>query len=1325
MADSAWIEAMQDELHQFDRLKVWELVDKPFGKMVIKLKWLWKNKKDEDQTVIRNKARLVAKGYAQEERAHKSFPIYQMDVKTAFLNGPLKEEVYVAQPEGTGDQPKDNPKVRNTVLRLSRDEIVYGNNCQHKIELTLEQSQQEQYLIESQQPAIQNSNSSAQQNALILSMIKQLRTQVANCTKINLENKSVNNTLTAELERYKEQVKVLNEGHNVDLRSNDNVSDSRAHSIDIDRLKQTLSEHLKEKDSLMQTVSLLKDDFKKEESRNIDREIALEKRIKQLDNIKAQQLEPKLYVGDIIEKTNPIVIPDSEETLMLAEESRSKMLLKQKDPIMLEKKVNTTPVDYAALNQLYKDFETRFVPQTELSAEQAFWSQNSVNSPEPILSSRPTIVEVPKELPKVSMVNTSLKKLKHHLAGFDVVVKERTTPTAITEGSWGFEHTKACFRDEIIPFVKALKDLFNTFNQYLVDELSEVQNVFHQMEQAVEQHRLESKTFEVKMNQVLNENERLLEQVLSKDIVNIIVNSSVNNASVNVHECEKCLQLETELQTDFIEKEIYDKLFKSFTTLEKHCISLEVDSQLNQEIFQRDNSVSNQSAPSFDQLFELNELNAQSQEKDTVIKKLKERINALSGKKNKDTIKQELEEIETINIELDHRVTKLIAENEHLKQTYKQLYDSIKPARIQSKERYDDLINQVNIKSVEISDLNARLQEKVLVITALKNDLRKLKGKDLANNAVTQHTIDPEMLKIDVEYLNPRLLNNRSVHSNYIKHTQEEAAILREIVEQGKLQNPLNTSLDSACKYTKQIQELLVLIGQTCPRFNNSSGKLVAVTPSNLVSNKPMLSSTGVKPSTSASGSQPSGNTKKDKIRQTPSSTQKNKVEAHPRKVKSSLKNKDCVVESKGTAHVQHSKLNANSKLKCVKCNGCMLSANHDLCVLDFINNVNARNKSKSVKKRNVCPLTRITTTAEVPLRKPTALESDTPKPVVTLVYSRKPKTNVPVRNLRLGMLISRVYYVERLGHNLFFIGQFCDSNLEVAFCQHTCFIRNLEGIDRLTGSRGNNLYTLSLGDMMASSPICLLSKASKTKSWLWHRRLSHLNFGAINHLASHGLVRGLPKLKFEKDHFVNGKKYILVIVHDYSRFTWVKFLRSKDEAPDFIIKFLKMIQVWLKVTVQRIRTNNGTEFVNQTLREYYEKIGISYETSVARSPQQNGVVERRNRTLIEAACTMLIYAKAPLFLWAEVVATACYTQNHSIIRLRHDKTPYELLHDKPPDLSFSMYLVHFAIRQMIVRTWVSYNQKLILVFSLVMHPQRKHFEFTTDVPDESLKQFM
>nr|GFA13937.1 integrase, catalytic region, zinc finger, CCHC-type, peptidase aspartic, catalytic [Tanacetum cinerariifolium] len=214
------------------------------------------------------------------------------------------------------------------------------------------------------------------------------------------------------------------------------------------------------------------------------------------------------------------------------------------------------------------------------------------------------------------------------------------------------------------------------------------------------------------------------------------------------------------------------------------------------------------------------------------------------------------------------------------------------------------------------------------------------------------------------------------------------------------------------------------------------------------------------------------------------------------------------------------------------------------------------------------------------------------------------------IRDYQIGnVTISRVYYVEGLGHNLFSIGQFCDSDLEVAFRQHACFIRNLEGVDLLTCSLGNNLYTLSLQDMMASSLICLVSKASKTESWLWHRRLSHLNFGAINHLARHGLVRGLSKLKFEKVHLcsacaigkstkkthkpkskdtnqeklyllhmdlcglmrvesINGKKYILVIVNDYSRLTWVKFLRSKDETPMFIIKFLKMIQVRLNVPV-------------------------------------------------------------------------------------------------------------------------------------------------------------
>ncbi|GJR41190.1 hypothetical protein Tco_1216874 [Tanacetum coccineum] len=212
-----------------------------------------------------------------------------------------------------------------------------------------------------------------------------------------------------------------------------------------------------------------------------------------------------------------------------------------------------------------------------------------------------------------------------------------------------------------------------------------------------------------------------------------------------------------------------------------------------------------------------------------------DKLNTAKNDKSKCTVKdfEDLEEIETINIELDHRVSKLIAENEHLKQTYKQLYDSIKPARIRSKEQCDDLINQVNLKSVEISDLNASLQEKVLEITALKDDLRKLKGKALVDNAVTKHTIDPEMLKIDVEPITPKLLNKKTAHSAYIKHTQEEATVLRDLVEHVKSKYPLDHSLESACRYAKLIQELLTHISKTCPSVNNTDGKLVAVTPKN------------------------------------------------------------------------------------------------------------------------------------------------------------------------------------------------------------------------------------------------------------------------------------------------------------------------------------------------------------------------------------------------------------------------------------------------------------------------------------------------------------
>nr|GEW13633.1 hypothetical protein [Tanacetum cinerariifolium] len=406
------------------------------------------------------------------------------------------------------------------------------------------------------------------------------------------------------------------------------------------------------------------------------------------------------------------------------------------------------------------------------------------------------------------------------------------------------------------------------------------------------------------MNKVLNENERLLEKVISKDILNIVVNSTLNNAYEPMHECERFVKLETELQKDFIKKEIYDILFKRYTTFEKHCISLKVATQLEQEFFQRDNSFSQQSVSSFDQLFKINELNAQSQKKDMIIKKLKERIKSLSGNIKEDKIKQELEEIETINIELDHR----------------------------------------------------------------------------------------------------------------------------------------------------------------------------------------------------------------------------------------------------NTVSVQNSKSIVNSDLQCVTCNGCLFSDNHDSCVLEFINNVNARVKSKTFTiVGNTCPLTRITTTAIVPLRKPIILESSPPKPVVTLVYSRKPKES---RNNVVQII-------------LWYLDSGCSKHMTGDRSQLTNFVNKFMGT-----------------------------------------------------------------VKFGNDHM---EKII----------------------GNSVIQTLKLL------------------FVNTPASFAILKVGISHETSVAHSSQQNSVIERRNHMLIKAARTMLIYAQAPLFLWAEAVATACYTKNHSIVHIHHDKTPYELLHGKLPDLSF------------------------------------------------------
>nr|GEU94869.1 hypothetical protein [Tanacetum cinerariifolium] len=284
---------------------------------------------------------------------------------------------------------------------------------------------------------------------------------------------------------------------------------------------------------------------------------------------------------------------------------------------------------------------------------------------------------------------------------------------------------------------------------------------------------------------------------------------------------------------------------------------------------------------------------------------------------------------------------------------------------------------------------------------------------------------------------------------------------------------------------------------------------------------------------------------------------------------------------------------NVKSKVVCAMCKQCLNSVNHDVCLLNYVNGMTSRGKKQ---------------TANVSINE--KQKKQIPKVKKTKKVGSIERLASPTPSKHRSFL--RVYYVEGVGHNLFSVGQFCDSDLEVAFRRNACFIRNLECVDLLSGNRTTNLYTINLHEMASAFPICLMAHATSTKSWLWHQRLSHLNFDTINDLAKNDLVSGLPTFKYHKEHL----------------------------CPSF-------------------------------LKEYFDNVGISHQVSSVRTPQQNRVVERRNQTLRDVSRTMLIFSRAPLFLWAEAIDTACFTQNRSIIHRRFKKTPYELINGKKPDISF------------------------------------------------------
>ncbi|GJX56391.1 retrovirus-related pol polyprotein from transposon TNT 1-94 [Tanacetum coccineum] len=465
------------------------------------------------------------------------------------------------------------------------------------------------------------------------------------------------------------------------------------------------------------------------------------------------------------------------------------------------------------------------------------------------------------------------------------------------------------------------------------------------------------------------------------------------------------------------------------------------------------------------------------------------------------------------------------------------------------------------------------------LITGRIPDCRRKEVENVAQIPIAT-TVAPGMFKLDLDPLAPRLLQNREAHTYYLKHTQEQADILRGIIKQAKAKYPIDNALDLACKHATRIQGSLVYVRDTCPNAIKLNEKKVAITPMNKVKkvrfSEPLTSSSNIKQVESSKTSD--SNT--PVLSSTGLNNKKNKVEAQPSKVNKKNHVKEPICDD----NVKHTMLHVNSQLIYVKCKQCMFDAKHDVCFLDIVNDVNMHAKSKSKSKKsqvqniwkptgkvftdvglkwkptgrfftivgNSCPLTRFTPNPIVPLKETTYNSVETPKPEIK-VYSRRPKQIKSVGSCKKAKIVE-----SKTANN----------------------------------SKPNHLWGSNDTEVPSSSSL----------------------------------------------------------IND-------RLLRSV---------FYQKHQI--------LRAGYGTigyRILTSSVRDFYENVGISHQTSIARTPQQNGIVERQNQTLVEAARTMLIFLKAPLFLWAEAINTACYTQNRSLICLRYNKTPYEMMHYKKPDLSF------------------------------------------------------
>ncbi|GJW04742.1 retrovirus-related pol polyprotein from transposon TNT 1-94 [Tanacetum coccineum] len=640
----------------------------------------------------------------------------------------------------------------------------------------------------------------------------------------------------------------------------------------------------------------------------------------------AKKAQPALYDGDELLKPHhvPVIVPSSEEELELAEATRNKLHVKMNDSACVEKRVNITPPNYSKEN-----FMATFTPQTQLTPEQVFWSLDlakrkaeelKANAP-PLPVLPPATVYppntpvhlVPRTLPTTSQVNIGLYVITQLFWDFEKTCKKRITPTGITEGERGFEQTKRCYLTEVIPFFNLLKEHFEGIQKSLVTEVRAMKAVFENLEAEVDQNEIDLKSGEIERKNLLITNENLIAECLSKDVFYTATDSVLNVSRFSdMHDAftiaqKRIADLESENFNlrNKIQNDDHDSMIKHFSKLEVEHFNLQLKYQNLKERFGNKKPVTSSDAPSFDSLFVIGKLNEQIQSRGNTIRELKEKISRLTEKNSDADPTLDLKALVSQNKDLTAKLNALHdlnerfrAENAKVKQHYKELYDSIKITRAKTTDQNNSLLS-------EIENLKAQLKDNSKCVT-----IPDSKPKVLA----------PGRYPIDVEPIPPRLKKNREVHLHYIKHLKENVETLREIVEEAKVKRPLDTSLASACRYTKHSQELLEYVIGTCPtdfsprdKQNASTNSLrkkrvtfvepcetsTHNTPPQVEhqkinsTNAPGIPSIGVKGASAASRSKPRSNTKKD--RTLPAKSALKQVEAHSRMNKSNEKQKNRV----------------------------------------------------------------------------------------------------------------------------------------------------------------------------------------------------------------------------------------------------------------------------------------------------------------------------------------------------------------------------------------------------------------------------------------------